>query len=316
MSKATPSFSSSAASFLAKPAWASAGSAVTARIDDLQADRGVGAGRRVLGQEVDPAACARPSRRAPWRWRRRARSAPAGRRSTPPSSARRDSPRRTSIEGVLMVAPSKMPSIELAALGHAEELRQRPGRRVALQPLDRARREDQHAVRRLAAQRLLPGEGDDIELGPVELLREGGARWRRRSSGPARSAAIKSPFGTRTPEVVPFQVKTRSASGRPWRGRAARRRRPRATSASLSFSCLTTSVTQSLPKLSKASRWTGRAPEQRPHRHLDGAGVGGRHDADQVVGRDLQHLAGAVDGVLELRLAELGAVRAAEQRRR
>ncbi len=27
---------------------------------------------------------------------------------------------------------------------------------------------------------------------------------------PARSAAIQSPFGTRTPEVVPFQVKTTS----------------------------------------------------------------------------------------------------------
>ena len=31
---------------------------------------------------------------------------------------------------------------------------------------------------------------------------------------PLRSAAMKSPFGTRTPEVVPFQVNTRSASGR------------------------------------------------------------------------------------------------------
>ena len=28
---------------------------------------------------------------------------------------------------------------------------------------------------------------------------------------PSRSAGMKSPFGTRTPEVVPFQVKTRSA---------------------------------------------------------------------------------------------------------
>ena len=29
---------------------------------------------------------------------------------------------------------------------------------------------------------------------------------------PSRSAAMKSALGTRTPEVVPFQVKTRSAS--------------------------------------------------------------------------------------------------------
>ena len=63
---------------------------------------------------------------------------------------------------------------QLAARGQAEDLRQRPGRRVALQPLDGARRQDQHAVRALAAQHLLPGEGDDIELREVELLREGG----------------------------------------------------------------------------------------------------------------------------------------------
>ena len=31
---------------------------------------------------------------------------------------------------------------------------------------------------------------------------------------PARSAAIQSPSGTRAPEVVPFQVKQTSASGR------------------------------------------------------------------------------------------------------
>ena len=48
-------------------------------------------------------------------------------------------------------------------------------------------------------------------------------------------------------------------------------------------------------------------------RHLDGAGVGRRHDADAVVGRHLQQFAGQVDGLLELGLAELGAVRAAER---
>ena len=80
---------------------------------------------------------------------------------------------------------------ELAALGHAEDLRQRPGRLVALEPLHRAGREDQHAVRRFAAQHLLPGEGDHIELRKIEFLREGrrgrvadrrAPRGRRRSS--------------------------------------------------------------------------------------------------------------------------------------
>ena len=46
---------------------------------------------------------------------------------------------------------------------------------MRLEPLDGARREDEHAVLRLAAQHLLPGEGDDIELVEGKRLREGGA---------------------------------------------------------------------------------------------------------------------------------------------
>src|SRR6478752_4521782 len=45
---------------------------------------------------------------------------------------------------------------QLAAFGHAEDFRQRPGRRVAFEARDRARRENQHAVRGFAAERLLP----------------------------------------------------------------------------------------------------------------------------------------------------------------
>ena len=53
--------------------------------------------------------------------------------------------------------------------------------------------------------------------------------------------------------------------------------------------------------------------EQRPQRHLDGAGVGGRHDADAVVGRNVENFAGEIDGLFELGLADLGAVRTAER---
>ena len=53
--------------------------------------------------------------------------------------------------------------------------------------------------------------------------------------------------------------------------------------------------------------------EQRPQRHLDGAGVGGRHDADAVVGRHFEHLARQIDRAFELGLAGLGAVRAPER---
>ena len=64
---------------------------------------------------------------------------------------------------------------DLAALGHAEDLRHRPGRRVAFQPRHGAGRQHQHAVRGFAAQHLLPGEGGDIELVPGQVHREGGA---------------------------------------------------------------------------------------------------------------------------------------------
>ena len=127
-----------------------------------------------LGEEGDPGGLLRPSLRA------RARLASA-RRFIAGEAADRGGPVQR-VEVVLdaehrgRVDRRALEDVlgQLAALGHAEQLRQRPGGRVALQPRDRARRQDQHAVRRLAAQRLLPGEGDDIELRPVERLGEGG----------------------------------------------------------------------------------------------------------------------------------------------
>src|SRR5205807_5401135 len=63
--------------------------------------------------------------------------------------------------------------VELARFGDAENLGERPGRDVGLEPLDRTRREDEHAMRRLPAKYFLPGEGHDIELPEIELLGEG-----------------------------------------------------------------------------------------------------------------------------------------------
>jgi hypothetical protein len=105
-------------------------------------------------------------------------------------------------------------------------------------------------VRRLAAKRLLPAERADIDLRPVDVLGE---------SAGSRSAAIQSAFGTRTPLVVPFQVKTMSLSASmPERSGILPYSAVRISAAS--FSCLATSVTQPAPKLSQASIVTGRAP--------------------------------------------------------
>ena len=77
--------------------------------------------------------------RAPRHWRRRARSAP----SSPPidfAHSQRveivlDAEHRRRVDRLALEDALD----QLAALGQAEDLRQRPGRRVALQPLDRAR---------------------------------------------------------------------------------------------------------------------------------------------------------------------------------
>ena len=104
---------------------------------------------------------------------------------------------------------------------------------------------------------------------------------------PWRSSAIQSPFGTRTPDVVPFHRNTMS-----WSGFACLEIGQLAVialcamRASLIFSCLTVSVTQSSPKLSQAKTVDRPRPQQRPHRHLDRAGIGRRHDADAIIRRD------------------------------
>jgi len=185
MSYATPSFSSAAAMPFDEGRLGFRRKAVSRWVDNLQTDRGVGAQHRIARQKIDPWAFSPPNRRWFLALRRRALAGPSIRRPTSPSRVRRDSPPRTSIDGVLMVSPWKMPSLSLPPLvmrkifgnGHAAN-----SFRAARSA---RRRENEHAVRGLAAERLLPGERRDIELWPVERLREGRPRSHRRStSGP------------------------------------------------------------------------------------------------------------------------------------
>ena len=115
---------------------------------------------------------------------------------------------------------------QLAALGHAEDLRQRPGRRCS-----------SRAGRRRAGDRISmpcaasPPSAFCQEKVTTSSLSKGSA-WAKAADvasqivRPARSAGIQSPFGTRTPEVVPFQVKTTSREKSTCRDRAACRSRP------------------------------------------------------------------------------------------
>jgi hypothetical protein len=97
---------------------------------------------------------------------------------------------------------------------------------MRLEPLDGAGREDQHAVRRLPAHGLLPGVGGDVDLGEIDRLGED--RGRGIAEGePAALGGIQSPLGTRTPDVVPFQVKSTSRSKSTLPRSGSRRIRPR-----------------------------------------------------------------------------------------
>ena len=130
---------------------------------------------------------------------------------------------------------------------------------------------------------------------------------------PCRSAGMKPASGTRTPEVVPFQVKT--TSRRKVDGREI------GQFAVIGLDAPDIRQLQLLDHIGDpagAERFPGdhvdaAGAKQRPQRHLDRAGVGRRHDADAVVGGNLQHLAGQVDRLFELRLADLCAMRTAER---
>ena len=69
----------------------------------------------------------------------------------------------------MIVIPS---NVELTFFRHAEELWQRPGRRVALESLDRSGAQNQHPVRRLSTEHFLPREGDDVRFAPIDGLGE------------------------------------------------------------------------------------------------------------------------------------------------
>jgi hypothetical protein len=108
---------------------------------------------------------------------------------------------------------------------------------------------------------------------------------------PLRSAAIQSPLGTRTPDVVPFQVKTEN---------------------DIIVEIDMISVTQPSPKDSQASTSTPRA-EQRPKGHFHRARIRARDNADAIIGGDLQNLTGELDAELQPGLGSLGPVRASER---
>ena len=155
-----------------------------------------------------------------------------------------------------------------------------------------------------AAERLLPAEGGDIDLRPVDVAGRTRPWSRRRCVRPVRSAAIQSALGTRTPLVVPFQVNRMSLAGRS---------PPRSADLAIIGGAHVGIELQLLDHVGDPAGAEalpgehGDRPraEQRPHRHFERAGVGGGDDAEPVVGGQAEQRVRPVD-----RLAEAAPCRA------
>ena len=70
---------------------------------------------------------------------------------------------------------------------------------------------------RFATEDLLPGPGDDVELRPVDVHREGRGGGVTEGEAPRGRRESSRHSAPRTPEVVPFQVKITSWSKFTWR---------------------------------------------------------------------------------------------------
>ena len=203
----------------------------------------------------------------------------------------------------------------LALLRQTEDLGHRPRRRVRLEALDGARREDEHAVRALAAQALLPRERHDVELVPRHVLREDGRRGVAQGQALAVGrdghvdGAADAGGGAVVREddvLVPVdlgQVGQHAVVGLHV-GDVLELELLREVRVPVAAEALEVDARHRL------------GAEERPHRHLEGARVRRGHDADVVVlwqADRLDQLLCLRDGRAELGLADLGAVRAAER---
>ena len=192
---------------------------------------------------------------------------------------------------------------ELAAFRQAEDFRQRARRRFGFKPLDGARAEHEHAVRRLSAERLLPAEGADIDLRPVDVLRE------RSRSGVADGEAgplARDPGGVRNPHsaggAVPGEDDVASRiNARQIRDLAVIRGPDFGVELELLGNVGDPAGAEALPRQHRY----GPGAEQRPDRHLHRASIGRRDDSEPVVGRQLQQRMRAVDRFGEERPADL-----------
>ena len=167
-------------------------------------------------------------------------------------------------------------------------------------------------MRAFAAQRLLPGEGHDIELGPVEILGEGGA------GGVADGDAFTvggDEIGVRDADARGGAVPGEDEVGvLAHLGQVRQLAIRRIQDLGRQLQLLGHVGDPVLAEALEGQQLHRLGAQHRPHRHFHGAGVRTGHDADQEIVRNLEHLARAVDRFLQPRLAQLGAMRTAKNR--
>ena len=139
-------------------------------------------------------------------------------------------------------------------------------------------------MRALAAQNLLPGEGDDIELGEIEVLREGGrgrvADGQALAVGgddiaigdaDARGGAVPGEDDVAV-EIDLGEIDELAVVGDELAGIG-------------ELELLDDIGDPAGAEAFPGDHIDAARAEQRPQRHLDGAGIGSRHDADAVIRR-------------------------------
>ncbi len=211
--------------------------------------------------------------------------------------------------GVDRLAPEHA-FVERTLACQAEDLGQRPGRRVAFEPLDRARAKDQDAMRAFAAEHFLPAEGRDVDLVPWQVIGE----HRARRVGKAQSRAV---FGDPV-AIGHAHAARRAVPGEQYVIRPVDCRQIGQIAIIGTDHC---GIDPELlhrvghPAFAEAfpgEHGDGARAEHRPHRHFECAGIAAGDDADAVCIGQAQQFAHQVDASGKARLADGRAVRSSK----
>jgi hypothetical protein len=166
-------------------------------------------------------------------------------------------------------------------------------------------------VRALAAEHLLPREGRDIDLRPVDVVRK---HARRRIGEREALTVVRDPVRVRHAHAAGGPVPGEQHVIRPVdRAQIGQLAVIGAHDGRVDLELLHGIRDPALAEALPGERGDGLRAQHRPHRHLVCAGVGAGDDTDAVRIGELQQFAHQVDAVLEAGLADLRAMRATER---